>query len=392
MPHRIRRGPIALRRLAAGLLAVALLGGCADFPDTGRREFREKPEVGANAGPQPEVPEPMVPLPGEPGQPPGPQGPQRQPPPPEGCTDFDPVVVATCLDPVSAVAVLPGGEAAVVAERATGRVLRVERGQPSTVIATLPVDPAGGGLLGLALSPSYAEDELLYVYLATPADTRVVRVVPGDAPKPVLTGIPRAASGNTGALALDGQGALLVATGDPAGAAVPRSLAGKVLRIDPFGAPAPGNTDPTSPVIAAGLRSPRGLCTDPVTGNTYVTDRDGARDLLFRVRPGQPLGAAVWTWPGRPGVTGCAAAPGVLAVTLTDAAGLFVLRTTPEGAFTGQPRTVLQRAYGRLTAATLGPDGLVWMGTANKAGGTPVSSDDRVVRIPPPTGGGSGID
>lgn len=389
VPHRIRREPVALRRLAASLLAVAVLGGCADFPDSGRREFREKPEIGANAGPQPEVPEPGVPLPGEPGQPPGPHGP---PPPPEGCTDFDPVVVATCLDPVSAVAVLPGGEAAVVAERATGRVLRVERGQPPTVIATLPVDAAGGGLLGLALSPSYAEDELLYAYLTTSADTRVVRVVPGDAPKPVLTGIPRAASGNTGALALDGQGALLVATGDPTRAAGPGSLAGKVLRIDPFGAPAPGNTDPTSPVIAGGLRSPGGLCTDPVAGSTYVTDRDGARDLLFRVRPGQPLGAAAWTWPDRPGVTGCSAAPGVLAVTLTDAAGLYVLRTTPEGAFTGQPRTVLQGVYGRLTAATLGPDGLVWMGTANKAGGTPVSSDDRVVRIPPPTGGGSGID
>jgi hypothetical protein len=42
---------------------------------------------------------------------------------------------------------------------------------------------------------------------------------------------------------------------------------------------------------------------------------------------------------------------------------------------------MLRDVYGRLSAAQLAPDGLVWVGTINKTGGTPVSSDDRVIRI-----------
>jgi len=43
----------------------------------------------------------------------------------------------------------------------------------------------------------------------------------------------------------------------------------------------------------------------------------------------------------------------------------------------------------RMSAAALASDGLLWLGTVNKAGGKPVSSDDRVIRILPPTGGGA---
>ncbi len=49
---------------------------------------------------------------------------------------------------------------------------------------------------------------------------------------------------------------------------------------------------------------------------------------------------------------------------------------------------MLLGTYGRLAAATLAPDGLVWVGTVNKSGGTPVSSDDRVIRIQIAAAGG----
>ena len=38
----------------------------------------------------------------------------------------------------------------------------------------------------------------------------------------------------------------------------------------------------------------------------------------------------------------------------------------------------------------MGPDGFLWLGTVNKNGGKPVSSDDRVIRIQVGGGGGAG--
>jgi glucose/arabinose dehydrogenase len=387
------------RRWAGATLALAaslVLAGCASFPDSGPRDWREKPELDAQAGPQPQVPgEPS------PGQQPGRPQPQPSGPPaaPQGCVDPDPQVIATCLDSVTAIAVLPGGVAALVAERSTGRVLRVEQGVDPVVVATLPVDPAAtdGGVTGLALSPSYNEDELIYAYITTITDNRVMRIAPGgDPPKPVLTGIPRGPVGNAGSITADGKGALLVATGDAGSAANadnPASLAGKVLRIDSFGAVPKDNPDPASRVLATGLHNPGGLCVEPVEGGIWVTDRPGIRDTLYRVQPGKPVGAPAWTWPERPGVAGCVAVPGLVAVALTLGASLFVLHPAPNGtSFTGKPETTLKNAYGRLYAAALGPDGLLWLGTVNKVGGKPVSSDDRVIRIQPPSAGGGGVD
>jgi glucose/arabinose dehydrogenase len=381
---------------ASTVSAIALLvGGCADFPDSGPREWHEKPELNVEAGPQPQTPGGPSRGPNQ-DRPPGgePDGP---PPQPHGCTDPDPQVVATCLDSVTAIAVLPGGTAALVAERSTGRVLRVEREAEPVEVARLPVDPLAtdGGVTGLTLSPSYHEDELIYAYVTTATDNQVLRIAPGDPPKPVLTGIPRGATGNGGAIVSDGKGALLVATGDagtPAAAGDLTSLAGKILRIDAFGAAAKGNPDHRSRMVASGLHNPGGMCVDPTDGTTWVTDRPGQSDTLYRVQFGKPLAPPAWTWPDRPGVAGCAAVPGLVAVSLTFGASLFVLRPGTDGAFTGKPETTLKNAYGRLHATALGPDGLLWLGTVNKAGGALVSSDDRVIRIQPPAAGGGGVD
>jgi glucose/arabinose dehydrogenase len=385
-------------RLLVGAVLAVLLAGCASFPDSGPRDWRDKPEFDVQAAPQPQVPNaPGVPGdpgdPGRPGQPP-PAGPPR---PPEGCRDFDPRVVATCLDPVTAIAALPSSTAAIVAERATGRVLRVEQGAPPVEITRLAVDPTGGGgITGLALSPSYLEDELIYAYVTTPTDNRVVRIAPGDAAKPVLEGIPRGATGNAGGLATDTKGALLVVTGDagnPLAAADPASLAGKVLRINGFGAAATDNPTPGSRVIASGLHNPAGLCVDPVAGTTWVTERGFDRDVLYRIRPGQPVDAPAWTWPERPEVAGCIAMNGIVAVAQSRDAAVFVLRNGPDGNFTGKPEIVLKNTFGRYHAAAPAPNGLWWLGTVNKAGGKPVSSDDRVLLLAPPvSGGGGGID
>ena len=113
--------------------------------------------------------------------------------------DPDPAVVATCLGTTGGVTVLPDGSAALVTERRSGRLMQVSPNTKPRLVDTLAVDASSdGGLLGVALSPTWVQDQLLYLYLTTPTDNRVVRLSPGDSPKPVLTGIPRGPSGNAG--------------------------------------------------------------------------------------------------------------------------------------------------------------------------------------------------
>jgi glucose/arabinose dehydrogenase len=322
-------------------------------------------------------------------------------PPPQGCQDFNPAVIATCLDTVSAVAALPGSTTdpvALAAERATGRIVKVRKGQPVSVLTTLPVDPTGdGGLTGLALSPSYLSDQLVFAYITTPTDNRVVRIAPGDTPKPVLTGIPRGATDNRGVLALDHTGALLVATGDagdPALAANPASLAGKVLRINADGSPAAGNPTPGSAVIAAGLTDPGGVCSSLDGTKSWVTDHTTTADVLYRLRPGQSLGAPVWTWPDKPGVAGCAAFSASVMVATSVAGNVQSIALNADGSFSGTPQVALSGAqgFGRLSGVDILTDSSAVAGTVNKAGGTPVSSDDRVVVISGSSATGAGRD
>lgn len=377
------------RKAAVALLGLSLLTGCAQFPDSGPREWRDKLEGQGELGGPPLVPTPQPPPPGQlpgggGGGPTGGSGGQDPP----ACVDPDPQVVAGCLDPVGAIAVLPDGLSALVGERGTGQVFEVRRGVDPKLVATVPTDAAGGGgLTGLVLSPSYVEDQLLYAYVTTPTDNRVVRIAPGEPPKPVLVGIPRGATHNSGALGVDVDGSLLVATGDAGRPADPASLAGKVLRIDTLGRPGRGNPDPASPVLSSGLIAPGGICIDPFTTQTWITDRTPTQDVLHLLVPGA-LPDPAWTWPERPGVAGCMAQPGLVTVAETEGAALFVLRPGEDGVFTGAPETILQGTYGRLSAAALAPDGLLWLGTVNKAGGAPVPTDDRVIRIQPPSGGG----
>ncbi|HZA15994.1 MAG TPA: PQQ-dependent sugar dehydrogenase [Pseudonocardiaceae bacterium] len=386
--------PGARRRAVAGALAAAaLLAGCSvtpKFPERDAGPFRLKPEIGPQAEPRPEIPRP----PGAPG--PGPNS-RPSPGPPQGCVDPDPQVVATCLEPISALVVLPGSAlVGLAAERTTGRILRVQRERPTQEVSTLAVDPSGdGGLTGLALSPSYAEDELIYAYITTPIDNRVVRIAPGDVPKPVLVGIPRGPAGNAGALAIDSHGMLLVATGNagnPAAAADPQSLAGKVLRIDTSGRPDPRNAA-GSKVLVSGLHTPGGLCIDPITNELWITDQKPAHHLLHRVQPGNPLGLASWTWPASRGAAGCVVMLGRIQVAFSSGAPMFAVGIGPSGTFIGQPLDIPLQRYGRVSAAALSPDGqMMWLGTVNKMGGTPITSDERVFVLPDPVGPGGGHD
>src|SRR5437763_12429132 len=297
--------------LAVLACGVFLLSGCAKFDDTAAGQTFSPAPV-----PTPESP-PQVQGPGAaPGG--GTRGPNRPGqqatpvPPPQGCKDFDPAVITTCLDTVAAVAGLPGDgstPSALAGERKSGRVMLATAGKDATDFAKLDVQAAGdGGLTGLALSPSYVEDQLVFAYVTTATDNRVVRFAKGQAAKPVLTGIPKGATGNRGTISADNRGALLVATGDAGNlnaAADQNSLAGKVLRIDTSGKAAAGNPNGAL-AVAAGLHAPGGLCASADGGRVWVTDRLADKDAIYRVQAGRPLAAPAWTWADEPGVAGSA--------------------------------------------------------------------------------------
>src|SRR3954452_9478545 len=259
------RAPRRLAALAALVVSAVLLAGCGGDGYQPKGPFRPLPE-----GAPPEVgpPSTSAPLPDAPAQ------------PESGDQAGDPNVVASGLSvPIGLVVQADG--TAIVGERDTGRLLQVfpDR-RPARGLMTIPgIDTGGdGGLLGLAASPTYLEDGLLYAYVSTATDNRVVRFPIGGTPNAVLAGIPRGATHNGGGLAFGTDGNLLVGTGDAgnaASAADPSSLAGKVLRADVFGRPVGASL-----VYSSGFHDVTALC---LAGEqtVYATDEgDGAADEL----------------------------------------------------------------------------------------------------------------
>ncbi len=94
-----------------------------------------------------------------------------------------PAVLASNLAVPWGIAFLPDGSA-LVSERDSHRIVQVDaRGQVSEVgVVPGVADDAGeGGLLGIALSPSFRQDPAVYAYLTSDTDNRVVRMAYGTA-------------------------------------------------------------------------------------------------------------------------------------------------------------------------------------------------------------------
>jgi len=392
------------RRAYLAFAAIALtVSGCGDF-SASTQPYTAQPSLTAPAV-TPVLPRQLPPstAPGSSGPPtrtsgtpPGSSGATR---PPDPCRPEDPAVVAACLSAPWGLAPLPDGASALVGERTTGRILKVTAGAKPVLVTTVAgIDATGdGGLLGIALSPSYPEDGLVYAYVTTANDNRVIRIAAGDKPKAIVSGIPKGSSHNGGALEFTAQGALYVGTGDagsPATAAVPTSLSGKLLRVDNFGKPAAGNPSMSSPIFSSGFTQVTGLCLLP-TGVMAALDHRSAADVLLPGRAGENYtrlqsGDAAWTWKaGEGGAADCAASEGVLANTSPAKQQLAGVAMSAAGAFTGRPKVLLDNKYGRLLTVQPGAKKSLWLTTTNKDGhGKPVAADDRVVVLPDAGGGG----
>jgi glucose/arabinose dehydrogenase len=301
---------------------------------------------------------------------------------------------------------LPDG-AAVVTERMTGRVLRVE---PDGTLArlgaiTTSVPQGEAGLLGVAVSPDFDTDRTLFLYLTTSSDNRVVRAeLDGDRlgePTVVLDGIPAGFIHDGGRIAFGPDGHLYVTTGetgDPELAQDPDSLAGKILRITADGDPAPGNPDPGSPVWSLGHRNVQGLAWDD-EGRLWASEfGDSTWDELNLVEKGGNYG-----WPEVEGTgggsdfidpqlvwpvedaspSGLAYADGHLWMAGLRGQRLWRIRVSAKGRAT-RPTAFFTEDYGRLRTVVTTPDDQLWLTTSNQDGrGEPAQVDDRIVVIQP---------
>lgn len=305
------------------------------------------------------------------------------------------------------IAFLPDG-GALVAERESGRILRVDaEGGLVGEVARVAVHAEGeGGLLGLAVSPDFESDQLVYAYHTAPEDNRIIRFRL-DAPaqqEAILTGIDQGTYHNGGRIVFGPDGMLYVGTGDAGdddAAQDPGDLNGKILRLTPAGGPAPGNPDPRSPVYSLGHRNVQGLAFD-ADGRLYATEF-GQNDLdeINLIEPGRNYGwpelegsgdteggrftNPLLTWAVREASPSGAT---ILGDTLYVAAlrGERIWSVPLDGAGgVGEPAVLVGTTYGRFRTVVAAPDGALWASTSNRDGrGDVRDGDDRILRIVPP--------
>ncbi|MEO5708680.1 MAG: PQQ-dependent sugar dehydrogenase [Nocardioidaceae bacterium] len=318
-----------------------------------------------------------------------------------------PRVVGTAATGLAApwgVTFLPDGSA-LVGERDTTRVVAIADGKVRPVGRVGGVKPQGeAGLLGLAVSPSYADDGLVYAYLSTADDNRVVTMTYDGqrlgAPKPILTGIPNGFIHDGGRLQFGPDGNLFVSTGETGQEQLAQdrdSLAGKILRITPEGKPAPGNPVKGSPVWTMGHRNVQGLAFDG-DGQLWATEfGKNTWDELNRIDKSRNYG-----WPLEEGKggdkayrnpfvqwrtseaspSGLAYLGGSLWAGALRGGRLWQVPVTGEG--TGKPQDWFVGDYGRLRTVVAAPDGNLWVTTSNRDGrGDPGPKDDRILVVDP---------
>lgn len=320
--------------------------------------------------------------------------------------------LATGLDVPWGVAFLPDGDA-LVTERDSGKLLRVNGKGTVKEVQRIPEDGRGeGGLLGLALSPDYEKDGLIYVYYSTGDDNRVGRFQLGEEPEPILTGIPVNSYHDGGGLAFGPDGMLYVSTGDagnPANAQNKNSLSGKILRLTPDGGVPDDNPFPGSIVYSYGHRNVQGLVWDK-DGRLFASEYGQDRyDEVNKIKAGGNYG-----WPEIEGKGGEPEYIDPISVFSTDDASpsgaeiprdsaipqwdgdffmsalrgerLWRLELDSDGDVTAR-EALLTGEYGRLRNVVQAPDGSLWVFTNNRDGrGNPIPEDDRILRLAPAGG------
>ena len=316
---------------------------------------------------------------------------------------LDARTIAQGLDVPWGLTFLPGGDA-LVGERDTGRILRVPEGGGSpTEVMRIPDavlrDTAEGGLLGLAVSPDYSSDGLVYAYHTTRTDNRIVRFRLGGAVQPLLTGLRRGTFHNGGRIAFGPDGKLYAGVGEAGDRPLAQersSLNGKILRLNPDGS-VPADNPFHTPVWTYGHRNVQGMGWDSA-GRMWATEfGQDTWDEINLIEPehnygwpdvegiGDTAGGRytnpLVTWkPAEASPSGAAILQDTMYVAALRGERLWPVRLSGTTATAGT--AMLRGVYGRIRTAAVGPDGRLWLTTSNRDGrGHPKSGDDQIISI-----------
>lgn len=306
-----------------------------------------------------------------------------------------------------------------------GTLSRYADGKVALVSRIADVNAAGeGGLLGLALDPKFNSNRYVYTCFNSTKggpDVRVVRwqLTPAvDAltdRTDIVTGIPANKSGRHSGcrLAFGPDGYIWIGTGDAAIAKNPqdpKSLGGKVLRVDRDGKAAPGNAGGAfdARIYSYGHRNVQGLVFLPkqlggVSG--YSVEHGSSIDDELNVLTKGNFGwdpdpayteanipmtnttkfpdaiAAAWKSgtptqapSGATAITGAQwkAWQGSIAIAMLKAEHLKILSLDNAGAVTTEVKVLTDR--GRLRTVVEGPDGALYIATDNGSG-------DQIIKV-----------
>jgi glucose/arabinose dehydrogenase len=311
--------------------------------------------------------------------------------------------VATGLDVPWGLAFLPSGDA-LVSERDSGRILRIPSGggKPRAVMRIPGVASSAGGeggLLGLAVSPRYDADRLVYAYYTTASDNRIVRFKLGGRISPIVTGLRSGVVHDGGRIAFGPDGKLYAGVGEAGTPGLAQDLSsrnGKILRMNPDGSAPPDNPQTGSLVWSSGHRNVQGLAWDArgrLWASEFGQDRFDEVNLVHKGDNGGwpavegfgPTDGGKYTNPKVTWPTSQASPSGAAIIGRTlylgGLRGEAVLRVALNGT-SARKLTPILRGRGRIRTVVRAPDGSLWVTTSNRDGrGTPRPGDDRILRV-----------
>lgn len=319
--------------------------------------------------------------------------------------------IATGLAAPWGVGFLPNGDA-IVTERDTTKVLLLaspsyDVSEVGNLSGAVGLGDQGGeaGLLGVAVSPDFASDSMLFFYYSTETENRIVKAaLKGgklQTPTTILDGIPRGFIHDGGRLLFGPDGYLYASTGEtgqPDLAQDTESTAGKILRITTDGEAAPGNPIKGNPIWSYGHRNVQGLAFDDrdrLWASEFGKDDFDELNLIRR--------GANYGWPMVEGMgngddslqdpqlvwhtdeaspSGLAWLDGSLWMASLKGERLWQVDVTGNRA--KDATAFFVGKYGRMRTVVAAPDGRLWVTTSNTDGrGDPAADDDRILVIEP---------
>jgi glucose/arabinose dehydrogenase len=264
-----------------------------------------------------------------------------------------------------------------------------------------------GGLLGLAIAPTFSTDQWLYVMHTSPTDNRIVRIkLTGDkldtsTEQILLGGILRNKFHNGGRLRFGPDGKLYASTGDAQNgdnAQNKNGLNGKVLRLNPDGT-VPSDNPFGNYVWSYGHRNPQGLAFDS-QGRLWEQEfGNGIMDETNLITKGGNYG-----WPACEGTSGTCSTPGFIAPARTyptadgSCSGIAIVRdvlyiacergtriyrAVIHDSTLADVHTYFNGTYGRLRTVEPAPGGDLWLTTTNQGDkeSTANNSDEKILRV-----------